>query len=173
MHVTRQAVPMPAEVALALAGVALTAQEPRLALLIILGFTAFLRTGEITGLKVSQVQADPLSGQIILALPATKTSKRKMESVAGFDARLALFARFILSATSDTLVGGLNSNQFPAKLRLLLKFLRLESLNFSGYSLRHGGASHAAFATGTHFDSLLIQGRWQSVKTARQYLDSG
>ena len=40
------------------------------------------------------------------------------------------------------------------------------------YSLRRGGASHA-FATGTHFDALLLLGRWQSVKTARQYLVSG
>ena len=52
------------------------------------------------------------------------------------------------------------------------RFFGLSAFNFSAYSLRRGGASHA-FATGVHFDELLLRGRWQSVKTARIYLDSG
>ena len=172
VHVPQQAVPMPADVALALAGVAVQVGDHRLALLLLLGFTAFLRTGEITGLEVSHVQADPITGRIILALPATKTSKQKMESVAVYDSLLATFAFEVLRSCPDKSIGGLSPNQFRAKLRLLLKFLKLEDMSFTGYSLRRGGASHA-FATGTHFDTLLLLGRWQSVKTARQYLDSG
>lgn len=172
VHVTQQAVPMPADVALALAGVAVKVGDLRLALLLLLCFTAFLRTGEITGLQVSHVEADPATGQIILALPATKTSKQKMESVAVYDSLLAFFTYEVLRTCPDKSLGGLSPNQFRAKLRLLLNFLKLDEMNFTGYSLRRGGASHA-FATGTHFDALLLLGRWQSVKTARQYLDSG
>ena len=69
-------------VALALAGVAVSIQEEALGLLILLGFTAFLRTGEITALRPQQIQVNISLGQIILALPATKTSKNKDESVA-------------------------------------------------------------------------------------------
>ena len=69
---------MPANVALALAGVAVSIQEEALGLLILLGFTAFLRTGEITALRPQQIQVNISLGQIILALPATKTSKIKM-----------------------------------------------------------------------------------------------
>lgn len=78
MHVPRQAVPMHANVAMALAGVAVSVQDEPLALLILLGFTAFLRTGEIIQLQVHQIQVDLRTGQIILALPATKTSRNKL-----------------------------------------------------------------------------------------------
>lgn len=47
MHVTKQAVPFPGDVIMALAGVALAAEEWNLAALVLLGFAAFLRTGEI------------------------------------------------------------------------------------------------------------------------------
>eukprot|EP00435_Cladocopium_sp_Y103_P027386 s51_g6.t1 len=170
VHVTKQAVPLPATVALALAGVAVAAGDHTLALQILLGFIAFLRTGEIAALTVSRIQADPTSGQIILALPATKTSKQKLESVAVVDVRLARLAAFVLEG--DNSLGMFSATQFRSKLRLLLKFLKLQEHGFSGYSLRRGGASFA-FANGTHFDALLVMGRWQSVKTARQYLDSG
>jgi len=131
-HVPRQAVPMPAEVALALAGVALSVDDRRLALLILLGYIAFLWTGGITSLKVSQIRADPASGPVVLALPATKTSKQKLESVAMWDRNLALFAQAALGSITADSVGGLTPNQFRAKLRLLLAFLRLEDLAYTG-----------------------------------------
>lgn len=172
VHVPKQAVPMPADVAMAIAGLAVTVGDYNMGLLTLLGFTAFLRTGEITNLLVSQVQVNCRTGQIILALPATKTSKHRLESVAVVDERLALFTNFVLAKIHGPSIGAMTPNQFRAKLKLLLKFLHLQAMDFTGYSLRRGGASFA-FATGTHFDSLLVLGRWQSVKTARQYLDSG
>ena len=172
VHVPQQAVPMPASVALALAGVALAVDEEELALRLLLGFTAFLRTGEITSLTSSRIRVNVRSGQVILALPATKTSKQKLESVAVVDPLLAALADHVLSRCPGRFSGALTPNSFRAQLKLLLATLGLTHYNFSGYSLRRGGASHA-FATGKHFDALLVMGRWQSVKTARQYLDSG
>ena len=172
IHVPRQAVPMPASIALALAGVALAVKELNLALVLLLGFTAFLRTGEMVNLRFTQIQVHEFNGQIILALPATKTSKNKMESVAVNDQLLAsLTAHAAATAGGDSLLN-LTANQFRRQLSLLLEVLQLEQEKFTGYSIRRGGASHA-FATGQHFDQLLVTGRWQSVKTARQYLDSG
>ena len=66
----------------------------------------------------------------------------------------------------------MSPNHFRHALRLLLGFLQLEQAKFSAYSIRRGGASHA-FAAGKPFDQLLVLGRWQSVKTARVYLDAG
>ena len=77
IHVPGQAVPMPANVAMALAGVAITIKEEALALLILLGFTAFLRTSEIIQLAPRQIHVNVAEGVVILALPATKTSKTK------------------------------------------------------------------------------------------------
>ena len=95
----------------------------------------------------------------ILALPATKTSKNKEESVC------------LRSAQGPTL-GNFTANQFRTRLQSLLSILHLQSFNFTGYSLRRGGASHT-FTLQSNFDALLVAGRWQSVKTARQYFDSG
>lgn len=174
VHVPRQAVPMPANVAMALAGVAITIQEQSLALLILLGFTTFLRTSEIIQLKPGQVHVDVDKGVIILALPASKTSKNKEESVAVYDPLLCRFAQHVLQARQGPSLSGLTANQFRSRLQRLCAFLHLQRHNFTGYSLRRGGASHS-FLMGKHFDELLVAGRWQrqSVKTARQYLDSG
>eukprot|EP00435_Cladocopium_sp_Y103_P039867 s1146_g10.t1 len=92
VHTPKQAVPMPASVALALAGVAFSVSEVSLGFLILLGFLAFLRTGEITSLTANRIQAYPETEQIILALPATKTSKQKLESVQVEDMNLAILA---------------------------------------------------------------------------------
>ena len=172
VHVPRQAVPMPPEVALALGGLAITIKEYSLAFLILVGFAAFLRTGEIAGLQPHQIQVDTSSGRLILALPSTKTSRYRTESVVVCDQRLSDLASFVLPRCHDTFIGGFNPSQFRARLKVLLTFLGLTRFGFTGYSLRRGGASYA-FAAGQHFDTLLVRGRWQSVKTARQYLDSG
>ena len=55
---------------------------------------------------------------------------------------------------------------------MYLDFLGLSSVGFTPYSIRRGGASYA-FSQGYTFDTLLVMGRWQSIKTARIYLDSG
>lgn len=172
IHVPKQAVPLPGDVVMALAGVALAADQQQLAALLLVGFAAFLRTGEIVGLQVAHIEVCEETGQIVLALPATKTSKQRMESVALLDPRLATLLKVTMGLTRSTTLATFTSSGFRARLRLLLAHLQLETHGFTAYSIRRGGATHA-FANGAHFDSLLIKGRWQSVKTAKQYLDSG
>eukprot|EP00438_Fugacium_kawagutii_P023420 Skav216603 [mRNA] locus=scaffold2855:392927:393739:+ [translate_table: standard] len=172
IYVPKQAVPMPATVAMAVAGVACRVSDFQFAALMLLGFAAFLRTGEISALKVSHLHVHENTGDIYIALPATKTSRNRLESVALQDALLAsLLCEAMEMGVSDFLFGG-TASQFRRQLGLYLSFLHLQEQNFTGYSLRRGGASHA-FANGASFDQLLVKGRWQSVKTARQYLDSG
>lgn len=97
---------------------------------------------------------------------------QKDESVSIQDTNLAILVQHVLfQRTTETLLN-ISANQFRSMLKLFCSFLHLEPCNFSGYSLRRGGASHA-FASGQTLDQLLVKGRWQSVKTARVYLDSG
>ena len=67
VHVPKQAVPMPAEIAMAVAGVAVEVKDYKMGLLVLLGFTLFLRTSEITNLLVSQVQLPNRSNHIGIA----------------------------------------------------------------------------------------------------------
>eukprot|EP00438_Fugacium_kawagutii_P026464 Skav202775 [mRNA] locus=scaffold326:328650:329366:- [translate_table: standard] len=172
IHVTKQAVPLPGSVAIALAGVALAADQLSLAATMLLGFAAFLRTGELTQLAADNINVCEESGHIVLALPSTKTSKKRLESVAIVDSKLASLLSAALSLNAANSLACLTPNGFRTRLKLLLEHLKLADHNFTAYSFRRGGATHA-FANGQHFDTLLVKGRWQSVQTARQYLDSG
>ena len=161
-----------AEVALALAGVALSVDDRRLALLILLGYIAFLWTGGITSLKVSQIRADPASGPVVLALPATKTSKQKLESCGNVGSQFSPFCTSSAWFNHCWLRRRSHPQPVPCQITASAGLPTIGRPGIHWYSLRRGGASHA-FATGTHFDALLLLGRWQSVKTARQYLVSG
>ena len=136
------------------------------------GFAAFLRTGEIVNLVPHRIAIDLARATIILSLPATKPSKQREESVVIEDENLAVLLDHVLRSNTAGSLLGVNPNQFQAMLRLYCDFLELRGCGFTAYSLRRGGASHA-FASGQSFDQLLVKGRWQSVKTARVYLDSG
>ena len=168
----KQAVPMPATVVMGIAGAALSINDVPFAALVLVGFAAFLRTGEMTNLAAADVSVDAPMGRIILALPSTKTSRGMIDSVEVLDDRLAYLLQSVIQDRPSASVGGLTPNQFRAKLATYLAFFSLQDVGFSAYSLRRGGASHA-FASGVHFDALLLKGRWQSIRTARLYLDSG
>ena len=168
----KQAVPMPATVVMGIAGAALSINDVPFAALVLVGFAAFLRTGEMTNLAAADVSVDVLTGRIILALPSTKTSRRMVDSVEVLDVKLAHLLQSVLQDRPSSPLAGLSPNQFRAKLATYLAFFSLQDVGFSAYSLRRGGASHA-FASGVHFDALLLKGRWQSIRTARLYLDSG
>lgn len=171
-HVCKQAVPMPAEVVMAIAGLALEVQEVRFAAAILVGFLTFMRTGEIVNLRMQDIALFPAEGKIILALPSTKTSKKQMESVVVADPQVCALLSEIQRFDAQGSLASCTPNMFRAKLARLCNHLHLAPCGFSAYSIRRGGASFA-FASGEPFDQLLLRGRWQSVKTARIYLDTG
>lgn len=171
-HVCKQAVPMPAEVCMAIAGVAMDVQEFRFAATILVGFLAFMRTGEMVSLQMEDIALFVPEGKIILALPSTKTSKKQMESVAITDPFVCSLLFELQRSSPQGSLAAVTPNIFRAKLAQFCSFLNLAPCGFSAYSIRRGGASFA-FASGEPFDQLLLRGRWQSVKTARIYLDTG
>ena len=54
----------------------------------------------------------------------------------------------------------------------VLQALSFHRFDFRPYPLRRGGATHF-FTRHGGFDQLLVLGRWQSVKTARVYINQG
>lgn len=171
VHVTRQAVPLPAKAVFAIAGAAIACNEYSFAAILLLGFLAFLRTSELVHLKFSQLHV-AASGSIVLVLPSSKTSRDKPESISVSDGRIAALLLWLkTSATTDHVWNG-SVPQFRAFLARFCEFLAIQDMGFSAYSIRRGGAS-SAFLRGISFDQLLVTGRWQSIKTARIYLDTG
>ena len=66
------------------------------------------------------------------------------------DPLLAALASHVLARPSGDVIGNTSLNNLRSKLKLLLATLELSQRNFSGYSLRRGGAANA-FASGTNF----------------------
>lgn len=170
-HQSKQAVPFPPVVIMAYAGLAVATKQYSLACLLLVGFLAFLRTGEIVSLTATKVAVDARKGRVLVALPSTKTSHHREETVCVDDVRVAKLTRFVLATTRGRLWTG-STSAFRATLNEFASFFDLSEFTFSAYSIRRGGASHA-FASGARFDDLLVRGRWQSHKTARLYLDTG
>eukprot|EP00435_Cladocopium_sp_Y103_P055568 s172_g18.t1 len=171
VHVSRQAAPLPAQAVMALAGLALATDQPSIAALLLLGFLAFLRTGEMVHLSAAKIAVDKARGRILIALPGTKTSRGREETVCVQDARVTRLVAYVLNRGISELWQG-SPRSFRAMLAEFFTFLSLESFGFTGYSFRRGGASFA-FSTGVSFDELLVKGRWQNARTARLYLDTG
>ena len=170
-HVAVQAVPMPAKAVMALAGAAVQHRELNFACLLLIGFLGFLRTGEMVTLEANKIEVSLAMHQIILALPATKTSQHREESICIHDDRVASLAYAVLQSTTGRL-WPFSTAAFRKRLHELCCELSLDEFQFSAYSIRRGGASYA-FSTGESFDALLVKGRWQNAKTARIYLDTG
>ena len=172
VHVSQQATPLPATLALAIAGVAAECNHLAFACLVLVGFLGFLRTSEMTNLTWQKLTFDPNSGQIVLALPSTKTSKNKEESIVLSDRRVCLLLERLEKCQASNRLWKWSPSVFRKQLADILSFLQIEPSSFSAYSIRRGGATHA-FSEGIPMDQLVIKGRWQNAKTARIYLDSG
>ena len=170
-HVTKQAVPFPPLVIMAYAGLAVASRQLRLAALLLVSFLAFLRTGEIVSLTASKVAVDTALGRVLVALPSTKTSRHREETVCVEDPLVAKLVAHVLERGCQSFWEG-SPSAFRAALGQFAAFFALEPFAFSAYSVRRGGASHA-FTSGASFDELLLRGRWQSQRTARIYLDTG
>lgn len=172
VHVSRQAPPLPAEVAMAFAGLAVTTQQVPLACVFLIGYLAFLRTGEMANLQPAKLALDHSEGRILIALPSTQTSRQREETVCVEDARLTQLVSVALRQLNGRAFWPHSLRSFRTAFAQFISFFELEEFNFTPYSVRRGGASNA-FAAGVTFDELLIRGRWQSNRTARLYLDTG
>ena len=120
---------MPEYVLMALATVARSWCRNDVAVLLVIGYTVFLRTMELLTLRMWQLQFSNDGLSLVILLPVTKAGQRRHceESVAIHDARVVQFVRSLtrhLSPESCLLQGTVA--EFRELFRALLKSLSLE-----------------------------------------------
>eukprot|EP00438_Fugacium_kawagutii_P014624 Skav234625 [mRNA] locus=scaffold171:83113:87878:- [translate_table: standard] len=173
-EIPNRAPPFTEEVVQTLVGYALFHNEHAFALSLLIGFFALLRTGELLGLRNRDVaQASPTSVAVI-SLGMTKGGHRTgaAESVTLSEEDTL---RRLWHWKSQTPPGTLlcpSPYKWRKMFNHMLSSLELDSLEYRPYSLRRGGATFY-FQRHGQLDRLLVQGRWQSSKTARIYLNDG
>ena len=170
-----RATPLDPSTITSIAGCFIQWQWPRLGYLCMVGFSGFLRTGEMFKLLRKHVVLAPEAERpSILFLEDTKTTQRNhllWEKVLIHDrvAKLCLHELCRGLKPHEAL-----STVHPAKFRNLWKqlmtHLKLDKQGYTPYSLRRGGAT-SAYRHGAQLDELLIKGRWKHQGTARIYLD--
>lgn len=147
--------------------------------LLLLGFFALLRTGEL--LQVRPIDLLITDNQGIISLKDTKTGLRNAaQETVSFDEPLTLE---ILRALKALRISEENGN-VPIWLRSAQSFrnefyhhckrFNMQSFEFRPYSLRHGGATHLFQQTGSmEIEMAFLKGRWSSSKVAKIYLCDG
>lgn len=169
----RRAPPMPFDIFLGLVGLAVELGHLEMAAALGLGFLGMMRTGEIFAVQCKHFS---IKGDIIVvSLTQTKTSVRKKAyEIVSFKSRImAIILSKIIQGRSPE---GKLILETPTKMRMLLAayllFLHLSDIGFSWYSLRRGGATKYFTDTGS-MEKALLKGRWESVRTARVYINDG
>ena len=173
-EVPNRAPPIPIDFLEALVGYALFKEDFGFAVTLLLGFHGMLRTGELLQLRASHIAISSAKGPAVISLGWTKAGKRHgaAESVTLHmeDVCRRLF-QWKRSMPAQQLIAG-PSHVWRNKFNQALHALSFDRWDFRPYSLRRGGATYQ-FNLHGQFDRLLIQGRWQSVKTARIYVNDG
>ena len=173
-EIPNRAPPLPLDVLKAMVGYSLFKGEFAFGLSLLLGFYGVLRTGEILGLRSSDISMDKPSGPAVISLGLTKGGKRTgaSESVTiTTDHPLRWLWHWHRQVPSNTALcpaPGVWRKQFNDTLSAL----HFEESGFRPYSLRRGGATFWFQKWGT-LDRLMLLGRWHAVKTARIYVNEG
>ena len=164
-----RAPPIPALLAYALAGKALSENLPGLAAAIVLGFAGFLRTGEIISMQYGHVAL--FDGIAVISLPLTKMGRRRgAEEMVTVECpiAIALFGIAIKAVYAHEHLA-VTPEFFREWWRNAVTALDLEPAIWRPYGLRRGGATHH-FRQFGHLETTIFKGRWASSTTARTYI---
>eukprot|EP00438_Fugacium_kawagutii_P025256 Skav212858 [mRNA] locus=scaffold786:248358:249889:+ [translate_table: standard] len=157
-----------------LVGHALFNNRPEFALSLLLGFYGLLRTGELLGLRNQDIaQAGPGSVAVV-SLGLTKGGQRMGASesvtITEEDTLRRLWQWKCNHSKGEQLCP--SPSAWRRLFNCTVDALNLAEYEYRPYSLRRGGATFY-FQKHGQLDRLLIQGRWQSSRTARIYLNDG
>lgn len=145
--------------------------------LLLLGFFALLRTGEILQVTAADLLID--ASRAIVSLRDTKTGKR--DNVAEMVSFNDPFALQVLHGLKQLKVQqGLDKvpiwpysgSAFRGRFKQYCAKFDLEQHKFRPYSLRRGGATHLFQETGS-MEIALVKGRWSHARVARIYISDG
>lgn len=171
-----RATPLTPEVAMAFSGTFFKWGWKRMACMIMVGFSTFLRTGEMFRLRRRHVVSNEANQSAVLFLEDTKTSQRKIvhwEKVI-VEEKVALDClQFLCNHLSpNDLLVDIPVHQFRKLWSYVVEELKLTTFRYQPYSIRRGGAT-SSYRRGVGFDELMSRGRWSHLATARLYLDEG
>ena len=170
-----RATPFEAEDVMALAAVAFDLDELEVGVALLVAFQGLLRTGEVGSMLLGDCVLNAAGTVVTIDLGYTKggTRRHERESVGIDDPDVVRLLLLCLERgkPGDRLVRG----GTPALRRVFAKLLVALGMSNGGYqlySLRRGGATSMFRAT-ANLSAVVVRGRWQNQKTARQYIDSG
>ena len=174
LEVPSRAPPITVDLILALASRALQRKNLEFAVLMLVGFHALLRTGEMLSISPSDFLLNNETG--ILRLPKSKSGTRRNthEMVTIEDAVVRQVVQTLIDVRAAKLTAHLpiwqsSGTSFRQTFHRYLRFFRVEHLCFRPYSLRRGGATAFFQATGS-MEATLLRGRCGSSGVARIYL---
>ena len=171
-----QAPPLPLKAWAALVGWAVKTGHADWAAVVLIGYSAFLRSAEMCALRWADLEVQTRSRRcsMVLHLSNTKTSQGAVELVVIDDAEVVRLVEQIRSRIVD-----LNAHIYAeslAQFRTIwckgLRALSLEQHVFTPHSIRRGGAVHI-FSAFKSLDTTIERGRWKCISTARLYINEG
>eukprot|EP00438_Fugacium_kawagutii_P002560 Skav209853 [mRNA] locus=scaffold1684:57346:57927:+ [translate_table: standard] len=155
----------------ALAQLAYDKGWPDMAILLLLGFDRYARSGELFSARKAEFTWNASRTKAVWSLPLTKSGQR-----VGAQESLVVSDPWLVGALANYLhplqPGDFLRTVSPGLMRTRLKALFSElgfPEGFQWYSLRRGGATHA-FRVSNDLSAVCLTGRWNCLKTARIYL---
>ncbi len=171
-EIPNRAPPMPEKVLHAMVGYCLFHNNGLYALSLLIAFYGMMRTGEVIGLRRTQLEVERVGGPAVVSLGLTKSGKRQGASESITLTVFDVVRRLLQWKQSSKLTLTGTAAAWRSEFAKILHALNLEQFQFRPYSLRRGGATFW-FSKHGSFDRLLVQGRWQAPRTARIYINEG
>ena len=172
-----RAPPLTREIVISLAYYAISHDDLLFSCLLVLGFFALLRTGELLKLTGRDLLVN--ARQVVISLKETKTGKRNAanEMVTTDDPFTIMVVQTTRSLLADwhaldKPLWGFTPQAFRRHFDSYLRRFHIQDYGFRPYSLRRGGATWLMQSTGS-MELALLKGRWASHKVARVYIADG
>ena len=169
-----RAPPFPEKILKSLVGYFIFHKQPEMALSLLLGFYAMLRTGEVLGVRNKDVTINESGTTAVLALGYTKGGKRTGAAEI-VTVQVSEVVRRLHQWKRSTTPGAFLTPPAHTWRKMFsdaVSSMTLDAWNFRPYSLRRGGATFW-FSQHGSLDRILLQGRWMAAQTARVYLNEG
>ena len=169
-----QAPPAQREEALGLAGQAWSEGLIGIAVMILIAFDLFLRTGEFLSVEVAALTGSVAHG-LVIDLGETKGVKRRggRDIVTCTDPELCALAFRVKGLRAGCLrVAELEAKAFSKWMRKTMQNFDLSHRQLTPYSFRRGGLSSACLA-GVPVSTLALRARWWDIRTAKEYIHEG
>ena len=175
IEVPVRATPIGPEILLGFAGLFYKWQWERMGHMTVVGYSAYLRTGEMFRIRREHVVLPTRAGEAAaIFLQDTKTTQRKQISwekvLIRENQALACLKSLCNNRHGPDFLVDISIYQFRKIWNDAVQELKMEDQKIQPYSIRRGGAT-SAYRLGATFGFLMQQGRWANVATARIYLD--